>query len=45
MITLLELEQTNIKAKKTYIEGKKRDRENEEIIIDINIDMLVGTIV
>ena len=34
-----------IKAKKTYIDGRKRDRENEEIITDININTLVGTIV
>ena len=34
-----------IKAKKTYIDGRKRDRENDEIITDININTLVGTIV
>ena len=55
MVTLLELEQTKIKVKKTTwsnkdksyenIEGRKRDGENEEIITDINIDMLVGSIV
>ena len=27
------------------LEGRKKDRENEEIIININIEMLVGTIV
>ena len=54
MVTLLELEQTDIKVKKTTWLNKDKSseniyrwekRENEEIITDINVDKLVGMIV
>ena len=54
VVTLLELEQTDIKVKKTTWLNKDKSseniyrwekRENEEIITDINVDKLVGMIV
>ena len=54
VVILLELEQTDIKVKKTTWLNKDKSseniyrwekRENEEIITDINVDKLVGMIV
>ena len=44
MVTLLELQQIEIKAKKTQIGEREMERMKKEII-DINIDQLVGTVV